>query len=833
MNFIIGIIVIIVVIGIIGSILSFMWEHKLLSIAIILGIAVIFDAMQGFEVTMKVLSAISSFFYNITYEQTIFDTIWIYAGEVVFSFALAVGFSSVIEEKYHNIVTAILLVLSLALVFFVNDVTCVKLFLTEILVSIGVLGGLILNASMKIGICVDSQLAQENAETLNWQILILGILSESGIIINLANSKFHTTIPLYLPTIVICLLLLLLEIKCYTSLFKGYRFINKFIKTNAFFVYSDFAKRTELDYLKKSKEYSSSVLAIMERKQKVYLISGTKGVYCNKYTYKLFEKGINENLSSEVLRERLALDFQKVAFDTVYKHIFAKVKKYCLEFEASTEEKTKRQIVGGLASTEFILMRYPIEKHPILQENHEIRMHYLTALDSIVTNLMRSNAKWNSKKEEYMMVFGVESFCENPEYAISRFSSVVVRKAGFFRRIKTNYSYLLLLEAIYFSNLLMEQAISFKEIEAIFEKLKIRRKDRDFIYQYIKSMFIEREVDEAQLILNSKVDKNVKRSLEYIHRNLMWNERYITVPQYNVAVCATMSAGKSTFINAILGVDYIPSKNQACTAKITTIRDNDNLLKMIGCYAKNNGEKGYSSIIDNDVLREWNDDDDIMEVILEGDIEDISCHNDVLVIYDTPGTNNSEDMLHHDRTIDFVKNTQLDVVIYLINAEYVSTNDTAILFKEINEIIKERKTKVIFGLNKIDSIDEEGDESVKQVIQGLEEQLKGYGVENPIIFPFSANAARLFKMVLKGKELTKREKRSFYSVYEFFSRFNASDYVVNASSLNSSEYYPKLKVDKTIVIEDEEYKYNKIVELLGNTGILCIEKWISEKGGTQ
>ena len=72
----------------------------------------------------------------------------------------------------------------------------------------------------------------------------------------------------------------------------------------------------------------------------------------------------------------------------------------------------------------------------------------------------------------------------------------------------------------------------------------------------------------------------------------MWNERYVALDQYNVAVCATMSAGKSTFINAMLGSDYIPSKNEACTAKITTIRDNDNLNKIM---QKNKGR--FSNII--------------------------------------------------------------------------------------------------------------------------------------------------------------------------------------------------------------------------------------------
>ncbi len=45
---------------------------------------------------------------------------------------------------------------------------------------------------------------------------------------------------------------------------------------------------------------------------------------------------------------------------------------------------------------------------------------------------------------------------------------------------------------------------------------------------------------------------------------------------FDVYVAATMSAGKSTFINAMLGCDLLPAANEATTATIATITDNDN-----------------------------------------------------------------------------------------------------------------------------------------------------------------------------------------------------------------------------------------------------------------
>ena len=44
---------------------------------------------------------------------------------------------------------------------------------------------------------------------------------------------------------------------------------------------------------------------------------------------------------------------------------------------------------------------------------------------------------------------------------------------------------------------------------------------------------------------------------------------------FEVVVVATMSAGKSTVINALIGKELLHSANEATTATITRIHDND------------------------------------------------------------------------------------------------------------------------------------------------------------------------------------------------------------------------------------------------------------------
>ena len=51
----------------------------------------------------------------------------------------------------------------------------------------------------------------------------------------------------------------------------------------------------------------------------------------------------------------------------------------------------------------------------------------------------------------------------------------------------------------------------------------------------------------------------------YIKRNLnILNKTKVS----SYLVVGTMSAGKSTFLNSLIGLEIFPSKNEACTAKV-------------------------------------------------------------------------------------------------------------------------------------------------------------------------------------------------------------------------------------------------------------------------
>lgn len=86
-------------------------------------------------------------------------------------------------------------------------------------------------------------------------------------------------------------------------------------------------------------------------------------------------------------------------------------------------------------------------------------------------------------------------------------------------------------------------------------------------------------------------------------------------------------------------------------------------------------------------------------------------------------------------------------------------------------------------------------------------------------------------MVIKQEELSKREKRSFRNLVEYFTDMDANQYIRNVDihSLRNSNMYAEKPKDFQIMIDEDEYAYNQIVKALQHTGITVMESWLENK----
>ncbi|MFA5498792.1 MAG: dynamin family protein [Candidatus Cloacimonadia bacterium] len=251
------------------------------------------------------------------------------------------------------------------------------------------------------------------------------------------------------------------------------------------------------------------------------------------------------------------------------------------------------------------------------------------------------------------------------------------------------------------------------------------------------------------------------------------SERFLKAlsPEFEMCVLANMSAGKSTFINSILGKDLLPSKNQACTATITTITDYDELKSFRG-RAKTKDEVGEWRSLDAKGLRDWNK-DEIKEIEIQGNIPMIKSENIRLVLVDTPGTNSAENLQHRDRTLWSIKNEQKSLIIYLLDSTSLATTDDQnllqIVSKEMHRKGKQSVDRFLFVLNKVDSLDPEK-ESINELIQQAQEYLKENSLKNALIYPVSARATLLMRSKLNGESLTRAEDRHVENNKDIFNK---------------------------------------------------------------
>ncbi len=300
------------------------------------------------------------------------------------------------------------------------------------------------------------------------------------------------------------------------------------------------------------------------------------------------------------------------------------------------------------------------------------------------------------------------------------------------------------------------------------------------------------------------------------------HNKYKQTKVKHIGICANMSCGKSTFVNALLGNDYLPARNESTTACITSVYDYDNAKSMIGVAVKNDHIYAIGDNMDTVTINKWNSEAD--HIILESDLDNISNNNIVVAVHDTPGINNSGNDNHSKITMNFLSQNKMDAIIYVANAEHLATEDDKNLLVELRDkILPKSKSKMLFVINKFDSIDISKESKDDIVIRYLE-FLENLGFEKPKIYPISSKAARLFKMALNGRVYLFSENE----LDEFKPLVNKFNKRLNLAANNDVFYIKEtiqrsLEFGESITLDGGEVEIQKIYQALKNTGLLGLE----------
>ena len=256
---------------------------------------------------------------------------------------------------------------------------------------------------------------------------------------------------------------------------------------------------------------------------------------------------------------------------------------------------------------------------------------------------------------------------------------------------------------------------------------------------------MENVIDSIVKLKNSEWIRNAdlfEKEFENIIERL--NEK-----SFRLAVVGEFSAGKSTFLNVLLGKDILLHGAQETTATITEI-ENDNtcqnqfLFDVV--YQNGSSEKNIpiAELADYTATssKKYQVASEIYKVIIRAPI--LGKEYPVTLI-DTPGLNGIADM-HREKTIDQIKNAH--ACIYIMQVRGLGSSDIDFI-----KYISNYQKNIIFVQNFIDELKnlegESAEEKVKQQRKIIEEKIK---VEHPdLIYQIVAVSSRK-ALISKCKE---------------------------------------------------------------------------------
>ncbi|ELX2276444.1 MULTISPECIES: dynamin family protein [Yersinia] len=304
-----------------------------------------------------------------------------------------------------------------------------------------------------------------------------------------------------------------------------------------------------------------------------------------------------------------------------------------------------------------------------------------------------------------------------------------------------------------------------------------------------------------------------------------------TLPEVNVIVAATMSAGKTSLINALLGTDLLWSANEAATATITRIHhaNRDEKIMRGVCFTWEGECYQIAEAVDNQLLHAWNASPRVKHIELSGCLQAFSKSRFLPVIYDTPGANNSQDSSHALLLKETLEECDDGVIVYVLNATQPATHDDARLLGEIKQHLNARPGKqIIFVLNKVDELDEEKGETTSRAVQAAARYLEQNGFSAPVIIPAMMQCALVARKMLSRLSATRSQTHHLRNELQ---RFRLNKHVLNNAALIPQPLRETLRQELThsavSTANNESFCQKELRQFAAYSGVRTLELYLT------
>lgn len=354
---------------------------------------------------------------------------------------------------------------------------------------------------------------------------------------------------------------------------------------------------------------------------------------------------------------------------------------------------------------------FRIANHPLIYQANQLKERYVRALGCVLHSISKGHPNMRMLFEEWgysIMQRQVSSWFDSAKKSDIKKAISINRNGFHFFRLKNQFYYDCFYLTEIFDPKLLNGLNEFlvKEGQTIFTKSALKRT--------------------ANYFIDNVGELNVEDSL-LNHRKE--NKQFAEKRESKVLVVATVSAGKSTLINALTGHHFNKVMNSVCTTAMCEIH---NKVKEDGISLRHKEYISYSPDIDS-----FNNNDS-SEVAFHFKS---SLGTYRISILDTPGVNNSRDNGHFLITSNAIKSQDYDFVIFVSNGQYNGTNDEYRLLKLLAE---NTKRPILFVLNKLDNF-KKGVDDIGKMVKDYKKELVSIGFKSPEVFPLSAQYAYLIR----------------------------------------------------------------------------------------
>lgn len=353
-------------------------------------------------------------------------------------------------------------------------------------------------------------------------------------------------------------------------------------------------------------------------------------------------------------------------------------------------------------------------------------------------------------------------------------------------------------------------------------------------YEDVKAAFEKDKRINANITLEKVADiDDVERKVESIFENIQAGPipelktpaiidafKRAKNSHFEINVVATMSAGKSTLINALLGKRLMPAANQATTATIVKIIDSDQDEFSATAFDKSGKKIKELKNVGYKDIDQLNKDVNVSELEIRGKIPFISSSGIKLVLVDTPGPNNARNINHRKMTYNMFDDSEKSLVLFVMNYTQSGVDDEKTFLDYVCERMKDggkkERDRFMFVVNKVDEFKpkEDGEDGIEKSLKSTKERLEEIGIENPNIFPISALAA----LEIRTNEEDPSVLPTFERRITKYNAFKFNDYY-QYSHLPSAV---KGKIDKRLSKAED----NEKLEIY--TGIVSVEEAIAQ-----